>query len=120
MHSTVNITPRWRLGFLSTEDAVCPGNFGLKDQVAALRWVRDNIAAFGGNKGKVTISGESAGGASVHYHMISPLARGEQVIIKLCKFKTKSIILVQNSQIPKFLYYIIYHIYNKFSYYYFS
>jgi len=63
---------------LSTEDAVCPGNFGLKDQVAALRWVRDNIAAFGGNKGAVTIAGDSAGGASVHYHMVSPLARGEQ------------------------------------------
>ncbi|XP_069694783.1 uncharacterized protein [Periplaneta americana] len=64
------------LGFLSTGDAVCPGNNGLKDQVAALRWVRDNIAAFGGNSGSVTIFGESAGGASVHYLMLSPMSRG--------------------------------------------
>jgi carboxylesterase type B len=64
-------------GFLSTEDAACPGNNGLKDQVAALRWVRDNIAAFGGNPKSVTIFGESAGGASVHYHMLSPASKGE-------------------------------------------
>jgi carboxylesterase type B len=63
-------------GFLSTGDAVCPGNNGLKDQLAALRWVRDNIAAFGGNPNSVTIFGESAGGASVHHHMLSPASRG--------------------------------------------
>ena len=64
------------LGFLSTEDEVCPGNNGMKDQVAALRWVRDNIAAFGGNPNSVTIFGESAGGASVHYHLLSPVSQG--------------------------------------------
>jgi carboxylesterase type B len=64
-------------GFLSTEDAVCPGNNGFKDQVAALRWVRDNIASFGGNPKSVTIFGESAGGASVHHHVLSPASRGE-------------------------------------------
>lgn len=64
------------LGFLSTEDAVCPGNNGMKDQVAALRWVRDNIAAFGGNPNSVTIFGESAGGASTHLHMLSPASKG--------------------------------------------
>ncbi|XP_069696455.1 juvenile hormone esterase-like [Periplaneta americana] len=64
------------LGFLSTEDEECPGNNGLKDQLAGLRWVRDNIAAFGGNPDSVTIFGESAGGASVHYQVISPASRG--------------------------------------------
>ena len=65
-------------GFLSTEDAVCPGNNGMKDQVAALRWVRDNIALFGGNPNSVTIFGESAGGASTHLHMLSPASKGNK------------------------------------------
>ena len=52
------------------------GNYGLMDQIAALKWVRDNIASFGGNPGNVTIFGESAGAMSVGYLMLDPEARG--------------------------------------------
>jgi len=75
----VLVTVNYRLGpigFLSTGDAAAPGNFGLKDQVEALRWVRDNIHVFGGNPDSVTLFGESAGASSVHYHMLSPLSKG--------------------------------------------
>ncbi|KAJ4451371.1 hypothetical protein ANN_02833 [Periplaneta americana] len=64
------------LGFLSTGDDVVPGNMGLKDQSAALRWVKNNIAAFGGNPNSVTITGTSMGGASTQYHYLSPLSSG--------------------------------------------
>jgi len=52
------------------------GNYGLMDQVAALRWVRANIPTFGGDPGNVTIFGESAGGASVCWLLATPAARG--------------------------------------------
>jgi len=55
---------------------VVPGNNGLKDQVLALRWVQQNIAQFGGDPHNVTIGGISAGGGSVHLHVISPMSEG--------------------------------------------
>lgn len=67
-------------GFFSTGDSVVPGNNGLKDQVQALKWVKRNIKYFGGDPENITISGMSAGGASVHFHMLSPLSRGYTLV----------------------------------------
>ncbi|XP_014614861.1 PREDICTED: juvenile hormone esterase-like isoform X2 [Polistes canadensis] len=64
------------LGFLNLEDEVASGNQGLKDIVMALRWVRNNIAVFGGDPENVTIFGGSSGAAMVHYLTMSPLADG--------------------------------------------
>ncbi|XP_049881022.1 juvenile hormone esterase-like [Pectinophora gossypiella] len=64
------------LGFLATGDEFSPGNNGFKDQVAALRWVRRNIAALGGDPGRVTVAGYSAGSLSIGLLMLSPMAKG--------------------------------------------
>ncbi|CAO2610564.1 Carboxylesterase 1D, partial [Lemmus lemmus] len=76
--NVVVVAIQYRLGiwgFFSTGDEHSRGNWGHLDQVAALRWVQDNIAKFGGNPGSVTIFGESAGGFSVSALVLSPLAK---------------------------------------------
>ena len=64
-------------GFLSSEDEVIPGNFGLKDQALAIDWVKQNIEDFGGDSESIIVIGESAGGASTHFQLVSPLNKGK-------------------------------------------
>lgn len=79
----VGVTMNYRLGSLGflahpalTREDGQSGNYGLMDQQAALRWVRDNINRFGGDPARVTIGGESAGGGSVCTHMTAPGSKG--------------------------------------------
>ncbi|KFB36099.1 AGAP002863-PA-like protein [Anopheles sinensis] len=75
----VIVTVNYRLGvlgFFSTGDRNASGNWGIKDCVEALRWVQRNIVAFGGDPNNVTIFGQSAGGAMVHFLTLSPLTTG--------------------------------------------
>ena len=62
-------------GFLTTGDSESPGNFGMLDQVEAMKWVKDNIENFGGNPNNVTIFGTGTGGSSVSLHLLSPLSK---------------------------------------------
>lgn len=103
------VTTNYRLGafgFLygGSEDA--PGNVGLHDQLLALKWVKDNIASFGGNPNSITIFGESAGAMSVGAHVLSPLSNGlfQRAIIQswtpnsitASRSKDKSIVITNN------------------------
>ncbi|XP_013193629.1 juvenile hormone esterase [Amyelois transitella] len=78
-HNVVLVTINYRLeafGFLCLDTADVPGNAGLKDQVQALKWVNENISQFGGDPKNITVFGESAGGASTCFHILSPLSKG--------------------------------------------
>lgn len=77
--NVVYVSLNYRLGvfgFLNSGDQNSPGNYGLKDVWLALRWIRNNIQAFGGNPNDVTIQGFSAGSAIVHALVLSPVASG--------------------------------------------
>lgn len=78
-HGVVLVTFNYRLeifGFLCLDTEDVPGNAGMKDQVAALKWVNENIASLGGDPKNITIFGHSAGGCCVSYHLISPMSKG--------------------------------------------
>ncbi len=84
-HGVIVVTVEYRLGILGfmahpEMTAESPnhtsGNFGLQDQIAALQWVQANIAQFGGDPGRVTVFGQSAGAHDIGLMMTSPLARG--------------------------------------------
>ncbi len=96
----IGVTLNYRLGALGflalpqmqAEDRAA-GDAGLLDQQLALRWVRDNVAAFGGDPARVTIGGESAGGYSVCAHLVAPGSRGlfQQALIQSGSCFTRSL-----------------------------
>ncbi|MBV8804454.1 MAG: carboxylesterase family protein, partial [Sinobacteraceae bacterium] len=83
-HGAVFVNFNYRVGALgfmahpalTQEQGGHSGNYGYLDQNAALRWIRDNIAAFGGDPAKVIITGQSFGAGSVAAHLFSPLSKG--------------------------------------------
>lgn len=78
-HGVVFVTFNYRLevlGFLCLDSEEVPGNAGLKDQVAALSWIKNNIASFGGDPNNVTIIGHNSGSACAALHIFSPLSKG--------------------------------------------
>ncbi|WP_287127415.1 carboxylesterase/lipase family protein [Candidatus Cyanaurora vandensis] len=105
-HGVVVVTLNYRLGplgFLALAGLNSgEGNYGLLDQQAALRWVRENIAAFGGDPGNVTVFGESAGGLSICAQLASPQATGlfDKVIIQsgLCMSPGNNVSLTDASR----------------------
>lgn len=79
----IGVTINYRLGplgFLTLpeleKEAGKTGNYGLYDQLVALQWVKDNIAAFGGDPDNITVMGQSSGAMSVQLHCLSPLSKG--------------------------------------------
>ena len=83
LKGVIGVTINYRLGPLGfaclpelEEEAGFTGNYGLYDQMTAIKWVRDNIASFGGDPERITIMGQSAGAMSVQQHCLSPLSDG--------------------------------------------
>jgi para-nitrobenzyl esterase len=106
----VVVTVGYRLGaigFLALaelldENASYPttGNYGLLDQRAAMQWVAQNIANFGGDPNRITIAGESAGASSVCYHLVMPKSHGlfAQAILESSACFTEIVSLAQAEQ----------------------
>lgn len=74
-------------GFLTLDDPELnvPGNAALKDQLMAMKWIKNNIQYFGGDANNITLFGHSAGGCSAHYHCISEKSKGKVNLIQARK-----------------------------------
>lgn len=105
----IAVTFNYRLnvfGFLSTWDSVVPGNFGLWDQIMALKWVKNNIAAFGGNPQSITLFGHSEGAFSASY--LSILPRNKDLFHRVILQSGSAVSAISsNNQYKEFLSYFI-------------
>ena len=79
---------------MTTGDEILPGNYGLQDQILALKWTADNIGEFRGNSSCVTLFGNSAGGSSVGILMTTPQTEGIYTLFDKCYYNIAQIILV--------------------------
>lgn len=82
------------LGMLAAGTKEHPGNAALKDQVLVLKWIKKNIAHFGGDPNMVTLMGISAGSISATLHMVSPMSKGESFFQCLSKLKKISEVII--------------------------
>lgn len=78
------------IGFLSLENDDVSGNMGLLDQIMALTWVNRHISSFCGAKDRITIFGQSAGGAAVSLMLVSPMAKGKIMILCMLLLSTSA------------------------------
>ncbi|KOB73567.1 Uncharacterized protein OBRU01_10551 [Operophtera brumata] len=103
-HDIILVTLNYRLGpygFMCLDNPAVPGNQGLKDQRIALKWVKDNIEAFGGDANKITIFGESAGASSVDLHLYYQEERlFEQVIMQSGSALSPWAVLEPDTSVP--------------------
>lgn len=103
-HDIVYVSINYRIGiygFMCTDSPKAPGNVGLKDQLRALRWINEHIESFGGDKDKITIFGESAGGMSVHLHLLSRFEKlFDQAIIQSGPATSPFTIVDINNDVP--------------------
>lgn len=78
-NDVILVTGNYRLGafgFMTLDNEKFTGNYGLKDQVVMLKWIKENIHHFGGDNNKVTVFGDGAGAASIGFHLMSPVSKG--------------------------------------------
>ncbi|XP_022817752.1 cholinesterase 2-like [Spodoptera litura] len=103
-HDVIVVKINYRLGaygFMCLDIPEVPGNQGLKDQVLALRWINDNIEAFGGDAGQITVVGESAGGMSVNFHLLSSYeSLFQRAIIQSGPASSPGLIIDSNKTVP--------------------
>jgi len=81
LYLLIHILNFFSQGFLNLDHKIASGNQGLKDQVAALKWIKENIEVFGGDSNNITVFGVSAGSACTHFLTLSPLSKGNNTYL---------------------------------------